>query len=185
MEDTWGELPIERSHGFETSLKAGFTPAQFLACSFILVENVEFPKLLMLFLGKRIRLPWTMKLLIMDVMESRTPSNQSTHPLSIPHSSLNDLILLIIDTISPCSSFFACLKCLLVVPRETWFALTVNHPFHVVHEPTLRRYLLFRTFTIAHIITNQQSTTYWRLCDDIQPTPQPIHSYMNTNDITT
>jgi hypothetical protein len=51
VEDTRGELSIQKSNGFKTSLKAGFfTPAQFLTSSFILVKNVGFSELLMLLL---------------------------------------------------------------------------------------------------------------------------------------
>ena len=53
-----GALSIERSHAFETSLEARFTPAQFLASSFIFVENEEFAEVLMTLLNKRVRLPW-------------------------------------------------------------------------------------------------------------------------------
>jgi hypothetical protein len=57
VEDTRGELLIQKSHGLETSLEAaGFTPAQFLASSHILVENVGFAEVLMLLLEKRLRI---------------------------------------------------------------------------------------------------------------------------------
>lgn len=62
VENTRGTLSIEKSHGFETSLDAGFTPAQFLASSFILVENEKYADVLMVLLEKRIRLPWMIML---------------------------------------------------------------------------------------------------------------------------
>jgi hypothetical protein len=61
IENTRGNLPIQKSTTYETTLEAGFTPAQFLASSFILVENEAFTKLLLPLLEKRLRLPWTMK----------------------------------------------------------------------------------------------------------------------------
>ena len=63
VEDTRGNLSIQKSLSYETALKVGlFTPAQFRALSFILVENIGFAKLLMFLLQKRLRRPWTMKL---------------------------------------------------------------------------------------------------------------------------
>ena len=63
VEDTRGNLcSIQKSLTYVTTLQGGFTPAQFLALSFILVEDVGYAKLLMFLLQKRPRLPWTMKL---------------------------------------------------------------------------------------------------------------------------
>ena len=76
VENTRGALPIERSHFIETSLEAGFTPAQFLASSFIFVENQEFAEVLMILLNKRVRLPW--KLMV------------STKSLSVPSGYMDD-----------------------------------------------------------------------------------------------
>ena len=76
VENTRGALSIERSHGFETSLEAGFTPAQFLALSFIFVENEEFAEVLMILLKKRVQLPW--KLMV------------STKFLSVPSGYIDD-----------------------------------------------------------------------------------------------
>ena len=62
VKDTRGALSIERSHAFDTSLDAGFTPAQFLASSFILIEHAGYAEVLMALLKKRVRLPWMIML---------------------------------------------------------------------------------------------------------------------------
>jgi hypothetical protein len=64
IDDTRGDLSIEKSVTYKTTIGEGFTPTQFLASSFILIEDIPFTKVLMLLLQTRLRHPWTIKLSI-------------------------------------------------------------------------------------------------------------------------
>jgi hypothetical protein len=61
VENTRGNLPISKTFLYDTNILIGFSPAHFLRCSFIQIQNDAFATLLMSLLQRRLHLPWTMK----------------------------------------------------------------------------------------------------------------------------
>ena len=94
VDNTRGDLPISKTFLYDTNILIGFTPAHFLRCSFIQIQNEAFATLMMSLLQRRLHLPWTMKRSIKHFPEWSDANNQYTsqpyHILQVQNNANHD-----------------------------------------------------------------------------------------------